>query len=55
MKDILEKINYDIAYHNSQLKNYNEKSTDWNFHLGWVDALTTYRWQIEEFIKDSNK
>jgi hypothetical protein len=49
---IIEKVREDISYHAQMVEHYPEDSMDWNFHLGWVDALTSYRWKLELLIKD---
>jgi len=55
LKDILKKIHEDISYHSDMVKFYPEESPDWNFHLGWVDALTSYRWKLEELQTSMDK
>lgn len=51
IESILEGFRKDIKYHVSQVKFYPEGSKEWNFHLGWVDALTTYRYKLEAVIR----
>ena len=52
LSEILNKIEEDITYHDNQLKLYPELSQDWNFHLGWVDALTSYRYKLKDLLED---
>ena len=47
LAEILGRIEADITYHHNQVKLYPELSPDWNFHLGWVDALTSYRYKLQ--------
>lgn len=52
LAEIISKIQEDITYHNNQLKLYPELSSDWNFHLGWVDALTSYRYKLKNLAEE---
>lgn len=45
--EILEQIQSDIDYHEGMYTAYPELSPEWNFHLGWVDALCAYRWKLK--------
>lgn len=47
LAEILTKIEEDLTYHSNQMSLYPELSQDWNFHLGWVDALTSYRYKLQ--------
>lgn len=51
LKEIVEGINKDITYHENMFRRYPELSADWNFHLGWVDALTSYRWKLKLLLE----
>lgn len=53
LSEILTKIEEDIVYHHNQLKLNREDSPDWNFHLGWVDALTSYRYKLQNILGNS--
>lgn len=45
---VVSQIKEDINYHYNMLQKHPEQSADWNFHLGWLDALTSYRWKLEQ-------
>jgi hypothetical protein len=50
--EIIEEVREDISHHARMVGKYRECSPDWNFHLGWVNALTSYRWKLEQLEKN---
>lgn len=47
---IIEQIETDITYHSECVKQHMANTPDWSFHLGWVDALNSYRWKLKEIL-----
>ena len=51
LEDILDRIQRDLSWHELCKDQALEGSPDWNFHLGWLDALTSYRYKLQNLEK----
>lgn len=51
LEDILDRIERDLSWHELCKDRALEGSPDWNFHLGWLDALTSYRDKLQNLEK----
>lgn len=53
--EILEQIQNDITYHDSAKNHFFENTPEWSFHLGWVDALTSYRYKLKRLVSEEKE
>lgn len=48
---LLEKVNADIAWHYAQMERIDDiENATYNFHLGWVDSMTSMRLSIGKML-----
>lgn len=53
LTEIINKMESDIEWHSTEKSRYPDNSPEWNFHLGWLDSLVSYRYKLQYILDES--